>query len=308
VHGGGVPIFKDGLLVGGIGVSGVEGPAAEFAAFAGSVPDSRFGPRPADPGVIILDGLQLPFVSQTNPPSGRGAFDGRFTLAPRDSPFGSTGVPDGWLVGPLAGAGFSASEVETIVRQSVDVAERARAAIRLPLGSRTRMVIAVADLRGALLGLFRMPDSTVFSIDVAVAKARNMVSFNAPDRLPQDLPGVPSGAAVTSRTIGFGAQPFYPPGIDGTEPGPFFPLYLDDVSVPCRQGGGVVFFPGSLPLYKNGQLVGGLGISGDGVEQDDLVAAGGATGFVPPEAIRADHLVLRGVRLPFLKFPRNPFE
>jgi heme-degrading protein len=69
-----------------------------------------------------------------------------------------------------------------------------------------------------------------------------------------------------------------------------------------------VFFPGSLPLYKGGRLVGGLGISGDGVEQDDLVAAGGATGFVPAEAIRADQLVLGGARLPFLKFPRNPFE
>ena len=121
---------------------------------------------------------------------------------------------------------------------------------------------------------------------------------------------------MTNRTIGFGAQPLYPPGIDGTAPGPFFQLYLDDVNAPCRQGSqtqelarsGIVFFPGSLPLYKSGRLVGGLGISGDGVEQDDLVAAGGATGFVPAEAIRADQLMLRGVRLPFLKFPRNPFE
>ena len=316
VNGGGVPIFKDGALVGGIGVTGVDPAWAEFAAFAGSVPDPRFGPRPAAPGVIFLDGLQLPFVSQTTPPSGPGAFAGRFVLGPLDSPFGPAGVPDGWLVGPFAGADLSASDVETIVGQSVSVASQARAAIRLPLGSRTRMVIAVTDLRGGVLGLFRMPDSTVFSIDVAVAKARNMVFFNGPDRLVQDLPGVPPTIAVTNRTIGFGAQPLYPSGIDGTGPGPFFSLYLDDVSAPCRQGSqprdlnqsGVVFFPGSMPLLRNGRLVGGLGISGDGVEQDDLVAAAGATGFVPPEAVRADQLVLGGVRLPFLKFPRNPFE
>jgi uncharacterized protein GlcG (DUF336 family) len=316
VNGGGVPIFKDGALVGGIGVTGVDPASAEFAAFAGSVPDPRFGPRPAAPGVIFLDGLQLPFVSQTPPPSGPGAFAGRFVLGPLDSPFGPAGVPDGWLVGPFASADLSASDVETIVGQSVAVASQARAAIRLPLGSRTRMVIAVTDLRGGILGLFRMPDSTVFSIDVAVAKARNMVFFNGPDRLAQDLPGVPPTIAVTNRTIGFGAQPLYPPGIDGTDPGPFFSLYLDDVSAPCRQGSqprdlnqsGVVFFPGSMPLLRNGRLVGGLGISGDGVEQDDLVAAAGATGFVPPEAVRADQLVLGGVRLPFLKFPRNPFE
>jgi len=83
---------------------------------------------------------------------------------------------------------------------------------------------------------------------------------------------------------------------------------------PCTQGSepagpnqsGIVFFPGSVPLYKNGELVGGLGVSGDGVEQDDYVTAGGAAGFEPPPAIRADSVIVRGVRLPFRRFPRNP--
>jgi hypothetical protein len=69
---------------------------------------------------------------------------------------------------------------------------------------------------------------------------------------------------------------------------------------------GIVFFPGSVPLYRNGMLVGGLGISGDGVDQDDYVAAGGAAGFDAPTAIRADQVIVRGVRLPYLKFPQNP--
>jgi hypothetical protein len=69
---------------------------------------------------------------------------------------------------------------------------------------------------------------------------------------------------------------------------------------------GIQIFPGSVPLYKNGELVGGIGISGDGVDQDDLIAAAGAVGFAPPEAIRADQFFIRGVRLPFLKFPRSP--
>ena len=37
VDGGGVPIFKDGRVAGGIGVTGVTRDAAEFAAFMGSV-------------------------------------------------------------------------------------------------------------------------------------------------------------------------------------------------------------------------------------------------------------------------------
>jgi hypothetical protein len=61
-------------------------------------------------------------------------------------------------------------------------------------------------------------------------------------------------------------------------------------------------------VYKNGILVGGLGISGDGVEQDDVVSNGGGQGFLPPEAIRADRVSISGVRLPFLKFNRNPFR
>jgi hypothetical protein len=53
--------------------------------------------------------------------------------------------------------------------------------------------------------------------------------------------------------------------------------------------------------------VGGLGVSGDGVEQDDFVTAAAVTpNFVPPMEIRADRIIIGNVRLPFLKFPRNP--
>ncbi|HZS27053.1 MAG TPA: heme-binding protein, partial [Candidatus Angelobacter sp.] len=102
--------------------------------------------------------------------------------------------------------------------------------------------------------------------------------------------------------------------IDGTTPGPFFNLYQFDLAHPCTNGSqpanpnqsGIVFFPGSVPLYKNGVLVGGLGISGDGVEQDDFVSDQASQAFSAPAAMRADQLILRGVRLPYLKFPRNP--
>src|SRR5581483_5296698 len=98
-----------------------------------------------------------------------------------------------------------------------------------------------------------------------------------------DLPGVPASTAVTNRTISFGAQPFFPPGINGSNAGPFFNLYQFDTAHPCTQGAqaananqnGIVFFPGSAPLYKDGVLVGGLGVSGDGVDQDDYVTASG---------------------------------
>jgi uncharacterized protein GlcG (DUF336 family) len=158
-----------------------------------------------------------------------------------------------------------------------------------------------------------MPDATFFSIDVAVAKARNMVYFASPGGA-SDLPGIPAGTAVTNRTIGFGAQPLFPPGIDGSDHGPFFDLYVKDTNNACTQGSqpanpnqnGIVFFPGALPLYRNGVLVGGLGVSGDGVDQDDYVTSGAAQGFEAPANSHADRVFVDGVRMPYLKFPRNP--
>jgi len=314
VNPGGVPLYKQGMMVGGVGVAGVAPDVAEFAALSGSV-GAGFGPNPAAPGVVIIGGIAVPFVKQMTRPDGYGpgSADGNYVLGPLGSP---KPPPEGDLVAPRAGpvGGLTASEVEQIVNAAVTQANLTRAVIRLPIGSRARMVIAVADLDGTIIALHRMPDATVFSIDVAVAKSRNVIFFSGPNRTADDLPGVPVGTAVTNRTIGYGGQPIYPPGVDRSAPGPFFRLYQFDTLNPCRQGSqaanpnqnGVIFFPGSLPLYKNGALVGGLGVSGDGVDQDDFVTSAGAAGFEAPANIQADQTVDQGVRLPYLKFPQNP--
>jgi uncharacterized protein GlcG (DUF336 family) len=315
VNPGGVPLFKNGYLVGGVGVVSSSADAAEYAAFSGASV-SGFLPSPAQlppPGVVIIGGITLPFVNQTTPPNGigPGSTTGTYTLGPLNG----GAPPVGDLVGPMAGASLTQSDVTTIISQAVATAETTRAVIRLPPDSRTRMTIAVTDLNGTLLGLHRMPDATVFSIDVAVAKARNVIYYSGPAASP-DLPGIPGGTAVTNRTIGFGAQPLFPPGIDDSGLGPFFNLYSFDLANPCTQGSqtananqnGIVFFPGSVPLYKNGVLVGGLGVSGDGVDEDDYVTNGGANGFDAPDNIRADQVIIDGVRMPYLKFPRNPTQ
>jgi hypothetical protein len=75
---------------------------------------------------------------------------------------------------------------------------------------------------------------------------------------------------------------------------------------PLANQNGIVFFPGSTPLYKSQILVGGFGVSGDGVDQDDVVTFAGSQGYAPPQRLRADMVFYRGVRLPFQKFNRNP--
>ncbi|MGA8143609.1 MAG: heme-binding protein [Candidatus Acidiferrales bacterium] len=333
VNPGGVPIFKNGQEVGGIGVALADTNVAEYVAFSAAGMIAMSGPSagtdgvgfPAfpSPGIVTIAGITLPFVNQTTAPSGvtTGTFNSAFfTVGPVASP---SVPPEGNLIpatnGPLGG--LSSADVTQIINNAVATANQTRAQIRLPIGERAKMVIAVSDLDGTLIGLYRMTDSTVFSIDVAATKARNVIYFSGATRQTADLNDVPVGTAVTNRTIGFGAQPFFPSGIDGSPPGPFFNLYTMDVAHPCTQGlqapssawpmanqSGVVFFPGAEPLYKNGVLVGGLGVSGDGVDQDDFVTAGGAVGFEPVASIRADQIVINGVRLPYLKFPRNPTD
>lgn len=255
-------------------------------------------------------------------------------------------VPFGWLVNPHAGVGITADEVTQIIQRGILQAERTRAAIRLPLSSPTRMVLAVADRNGEVVGLYRMPDATIFSEDVAVAKARNVnyyadsAKLNAADQVPSIAPGV----AFTNRTFRYLALPRFPSGAtEGTAPGPFsivrdggadpfagrqvgprkpasdyqsvyghdsfFPgtNFHDKTNLANRNG--IVFFPGSAPLYRTARgLIGGFGVSGDGVDQDDVVTASGASEFVPGVALvpRADQVQLAGVRLPYQKFDRNP--
>jgi uncharacterized protein GlcG (DUF336 family) len=255
-------------------------------------------------------------------------------------------VPDGWLVTPHDGTGLTAADVVRIVAQGISQANQTRAAIRLPVDSTTRMTFAVSDLNGNILGLYRMPDGTVFSIDVAVAKARNTAYYANPALLqPQDqVAGLPPGAAVSNRTFRYLVLPNFPEGINGAPPGPFSILndpgtnplnglqvgpplpasaftsvqgydafhpgtnFRDPVN-PANQNG-IVFFPGGVPLYKmiNGAstLVGGLGVSGDGVDQDDVVTAAAAAGFTPPANLTADNFFVNGVRVPYQKFNRNP--
>lgn len=269
-------------------------------------------------------------------------------------------VPEGWLVTPHASAvdPITAADVTTIINNGIAEANRTRAAIRLDSnfkpGARTRMVFAVTDSSGEVLGLYRMPDATVFSIDVAVAKARNTAYYASDELVIADqvdanndgAADVPKETAFTNRTFRFLAAPRYPTGsasgpgdfsillMPGINPGtaenldPSHPLpasvYANnnatvqsfssfnptrnfrDPSVLQRQNG-VVYFPGSTPLYVNGNmLVGGFGVSGDGVDQDDVVTASGQTGFAAPSASRADRYFVSGVRLPFQKFNRNP--
>ena len=343
-------IARTGKLLGAIGVTGIAGDPqlGEFAAVTGAFGPLNAGVAPIiplpnyplpQPQNVFIDGIRLPFIGPDQklrfnadglpiglqqlpgsaPGSASGFANGTFVYGP----FNGGCPPNGYLVGPNASAfpgGLTATQVDAIVQRSVAASKKTRAQVRLPLSSYSRMVISVADIDGTILAHYRMPDALFDAVDVVPAKARNVVYFNSSDpNVRNDLPGIPAGFWVTTRTIGFGAQPLYPPGIDSNVfevgNGPWYStLFLPNVAKPCSQGSqapnnnqnGVTFFAGSTPLVDNGKLVGGLGVSGDGIEQDDYVTYLGAGNFLPPTDKWADQLKVNGARLPMFKFPRSP--
>jgi hypothetical protein len=58
-------------------------------------------------------------------------------------------------------------------------------------------------------------------------------------------------------------------------------------------GNGMRSVVGGLPLYRNGVVVGAVGVSGDGIDQADQIAAVSAVGFAAPEQMRADQFSVR---------------
>jgi uncharacterized protein GlcG (DUF336 family) len=374
---GSMPIYKNGVAVGGVGIEGdglytvdkdptdfdqpVEEVIAVSAVRGFETPSLIRGDN------ILVNGIRLPFVNVGQPltpatlafSSLPGSVDSLFPVqGAQTSAFtpavvgGISGEVDArffpFISSPIGGSNsLSAADVNTIISHAAQQANITRAAIRQPLGSNARVSITVVDTNGVVLGIFRQQDAPVFGFDVSAQKARTAAFYsnaNAAallrgagqgvyvDRAAADGLSLSGTVAFSDRGGGFLHRPFFPDGINNTLPGPFstgFPewsifndgLQLDLIktnllaalggaNVACTSipnlPNGIQIFAGSVPLYKNGVLVGAIGISGDGIDQDDLIASAGAQGFAPAPEIRCDQIFVRGVRLPFVKFPRSP--
>ncbi|HKU13530.1 MAG TPA: heme-binding protein [Steroidobacteraceae bacterium] len=112
------------------------------------------------------------------------------------------------------------------------------------------------------------------------------------------------------------------PGVPDVAPGCAGVALANDLSsvgqtiAGVRLGNGLQIFPGSVPIYRGGTLIGAIGVSGDGVDQDDMIAflglhlAGeflaGAINNAPKDR-RADTVIAQGVRLRYVQCPQSPF-
>jgi uncharacterized protein GlcG (DUF336 family) len=172
---------------------------------------------------------------------------------------------------PGAPSDLTNADLDQIVAQAVASANATNSGLRLlPTVQKTKMHIAIVARDGRLLRLESMPDAWVGSVDIAIAKARTAAFFSSDQN------------ALTSRIIGVLSQAHNPDGTGGA--GPLWGIGNSNqigISGSQQFRNGIITFPGGVPLYKNGALVGGVGVSGDGVNQDETVAFAGAAGFAP---------------------------
>jgi uncharacterized protein GlcG (DUF336 family) len=376
---GGLPLYKNGTAVGGIGIEGdgrysadmdpsdFDQSPEEMIAAAGTIGFSA--PSGIRGDQILVDGIRIPF-SNVEPPSGLNTIPyGTFLLEPGaaeiQAPIASP--PTGFAPATVGGingtvdanffpftpspdpGGLTAPEVTQIIAQAAVQANRTRAAIRNPIGSPARVSITVTDAGGRILGIFRTSDAPIFGFDVSAQKARTANFFTRADAGTSltVAPGTPSlggyvtamanegvplngSTAFSDRAVGFLSQPIFPPAasanfsfgplskplgqwsifntglqLDALLRNNFLAVVNDCTGLPGVQNGFQIF-PGAVPLFKGSTHVGAIGVSGDGVDQDDIIASLGSVGFEAPDGIRADTRTVRGVRLPYVVFPRNP--
>jgi uncharacterized protein GlcG (DUF336 family) len=137
------------------------------------------------------------------------------------------------------------------------------------------------------------PFSTGLQLDVSLNAVLQHVLFTA------GVPGIPDVA----------------PGCAGVDLADNLGAVVQTVAG-VRLGNGLQIFPGSVPIYRGGTLVGAIGVSGDGVDQDDMIAflglhnagqsLGGAIGNAPTDR-RADTVIAQGTRLRYVQCPQAPF-
>jgi uncharacterized protein GlcG (DUF336 family) len=119
-----------------------------------------------------------------------------------------------------------------LAKKLIESAEKKAKEIGVP------MVISIVDRGGNFIACHRMDDALLVSVDIAQNKAWTSVAVKMPT---SDL----------AQAAGVGKELY---GINTTN------------------NGRVVVFGGGIPLSKNGQIIGAVGVSGGSVEEDIQVA------------------------------------
>jgi uncharacterized protein GlcG (DUF336 family) len=245
---------------------------------------------------------------------------------------GAGGDPPAAATTPgTSGNNLSSSDVNTIMLQAVNEANARHKPATIAIIDRVGNVLAVTQMSGAPTGVTItsgrgistglenpavVPPGAVPSTLAALAKAYTGAYLSS------------NGNAFSTRTANQIIQEHFNPGVIDTPAGPLFGVQFSQLpcsdfntvatAVPGGTNAGPHRSPlgfsadsGGLPLYKSGVLAGGIGVMTKTVysdnlnifavpiDDDEVIALAGATGYAPPPAIVADNIAVGGLTLQY---------
>ena len=157
--------------------------------------------------------------------------------------------------GPPSGCSLSPHIVNHIQNQLYSVVQSGNGGLFTP----NLMWSAVVDRAGILCSVIKTGDAWPGSRDIAIAKASTANDFSN------------SQFALSTANLYAPTQPggsLY--GLNNSNP--FNPRYNLQNSGIGQAVGGIITFGGGVALYQNGQVIGGLGVSGDTSCADHAIA------------------------------------
>ena len=221
---------------------------------------------------------------------------------------------------------LTSADVQKVLSQAIEEAAARGKPAAIAVVDRVGNVLAVFQMNGTPTTLtIRTTNRAVTPTDVeglvvAGSSAANPLTAAAIAKAVTGAYLSSSGNAFSTRTASFIVQEHYPAGNNQLPGGPLFGVQFSQL--PCSDlnprytpaGGTAAFIgpkrsplglaadPGGFPLYKNGVVVGGVGVMSDGLygfdanvddfdsDDDELIATAATVGFDAPEAIRANNI------------------
>jgi uncharacterized protein GlcG (DUF336 family) len=228
---------------------------------------------------------------------------------------------------------LTASDVNTIVLQAIHEAAARGKPATIAVVDRVGNVLTETQMAGAPTGITVtsgrnistglenravVPPGAVPSTEAALAKAITGAYLSS------------NGNAFSTRTANYIVQEHFPPGVIDSPGGPLFGVQFSQLPCsdfntvaapaagatnagPHRSPLGFSADSGGLPVYKNGVLAGGIGVmtkttysdnltplTGLPIDDDEVIALAGQTGYTPPPTITADNIAVGGLTLQYV--------
>jgi uncharacterized protein GlcG (DUF336 family) len=260
-------------------------------------------------------------------------FGGTPSPSPSPSPTPTPIDGNGGAYTPPAQESLSVADVQTIIAQAVGEATARNLPSVIAVTDRVGNVLAVFEMNGARPTATTSARTALGAINNPLVDVQGVVVPAAAGAIAKAVTGAylsSAGNAFSSRTASQIVQEHFPPAptTAGLESGPLFGVQFSQLPCsdfnqrfgsigtaaligPKRSPLGLSADPGGLPLYKNGVVVGAIGVMGDGdygfdsntldIDDDDeeAIALAGIQGFAPPAAVTANRISVDGTQLRF---------